>query len=138
MSTHGVSLAGGPAGRRTPASCSMRWSRRSTTGGLWVAAVSSITATEAANLDSIGRRNEDIRFCEPSVKRFGRGLPAEGFSWPRVEGRGNSAERLGAVHAQVRALREVLAQQPIGVLVGAALPRALRIAEVFLDARIDL
>jgi hypothetical protein len=75
--------------------------------------------------------------CQASVKRFGRGFPAEGFSWSRVEGCGNRGERLGAVHAQVRALREVLAQQPIGVLVGAALPRALRIAEVDLNACID-
>src|SRR6185436_3203427 len=40
--------------------------------------------------------------------------------------------------AQIGALREVLAQQSVGVLVGAALPRALRIAEVDLDTRIDL
>jgi putative transposase len=75
--------------------------------------------------------------CQPSVKGFGRGRPAEGLSWSRVEGCGDSGERLGAVHAQVRALRKVLAQQSIGVLVGAALPRALRIAEIDLDACID-
>ena len=49
-----------------------------------------------------------------------------------------AASLLGAVHAEIGALREVLAQQPVGVLVGAALPWALRIAEVDLDAGIDL
>jgi hypothetical protein len=42
------------------------------------------------------------------------------------------------VDAQVRAFREVLPQQPVGVLVSAALPWALRVAEVDLDTRIDL
>jgi hypothetical protein len=41
------------------------------------------------------------------------------------------------VDAQVGAFGEVLAQQPIGILVGAALPWALRIAEVDLDSRVD-
>jgi hypothetical protein len=67
--------------------------------------------------------------CRPLVKRFGWGLPPEGLSRSRVEGCGNGSECLGTMRAQVRALREVLAQQPIGVLVG-AVPRALRIAEV--------
>ncbi|GAC1679664.1 MAG: hypothetical protein NVS9B2_30660 [Steroidobacteraceae bacterium] len=40
--------------------------------------------------------------------------------------------------AQVCAFREVLPQQPVGVLVSAALPRALWVAEVDLDTRIDL
>ena len=42
------------------------------------------------------------------------------------------------VGAEIGALLEVLAQQPIGILVGAALPWALRIAEIDLDAGIDL
>ena len=37
------------------------------------------------------------------------------------------------MHRQVRAFGEVLAQQAVGVFVRAALPRALRIAEVHLD-----
>jgi len=41
------------------------------------------------------------------------------------------------VRAQVGALREVLAQQPVGVLVRAALPRAVRVAEVDRHARVD-
>ena len=37
------------------------------------------------------------------------------------------------MHGQVRPLGKVLSQQSIGILVGAALPRALRIAEVHID-----
>jgi transposase InsO family protein len=75
--------------------------------------------------------------CQPTVKGFGRCHPVEGFPWSPVESGGNGGERRGAMHAQICALRKVLAQQSIGVLVGAALPRALRIAEVDLDACVD-
>src|SRR5665213_2146534 len=40
--------------------------------------------------------------------------------------------------AQVCAFREVLPQQPVGVLVCATLPRASWVAKVDLDSRIDL
>src|SRR5215211_5602344 len=40
--------------------------------------------------------------------------------------------------AEVGAFREVLPQQPVGVLVRAALPRAVGIAEVDVDACVDL
>jgi hypothetical protein len=39
--------------------------------------------------------------------------------------------------AQVGTLGQVLAQQPIGVLVGAPLPRAARVTELDLDAGVD-
>jgi hypothetical protein len=39
--------------------------------------------------------------------------------------------------AQVGGLGEVLAEQPIGVLVGAALPRAARVTEEDLNAGVD-
>ena len=39
-------------------------------------------------------------------------------------------EMLLAVDGEVGAFREVLAQEPVGVFVGAALPRAVGIAEV--------
>ena len=42
------------------------------------------------------------------------------------------------MHAEVGAFGEVLAEQPVGVLVGAALPWAVRITEVDLHARVDL
>ncbi len=37
------------------------------------------------------------------------------------------------MHRQVGALRKVLSQQAIGVLVRSALPRALRVAEINVD-----
>src|SRR5437764_1263372 len=47
---------------------------------------------------------------------------------------GNS---LRIVHAEIGTFWEILAQQPVSVLVGATLPRAVGIAEVDLDARVD-
>ena len=41
------------------------------------------------------------------------------------------------MHAEIGAFREVLAQQPVGVLVRAALPGAVGIAEVDLKTSID-
>lgn len=55
-----------------------------------------------------------------------------------IESSCHGGNLVGAMDAQVGAFREVLTQQPIGILVGAALPRALRITEVDLDARVDL
>ena len=60
------------------------------------------------------------------------------LAWPGVEGGRHRGDLLSAVRTQIGAFREVLTQQSVGVLVGATLPRALRIAEVDLDARIDL
>ncbi|ESY77857.1 hypothetical protein X739_32565 [Mesorhizobium sp. LNHC220B00] len=54
---------------------------------------------------------------------------------PRCHGHGG--DLVGAVNAQVGAFREVLTQQPVGVLIGAALPGTLWIAEVDLDTRVD-
>src|SRR5690242_1322568 len=42
------------------------------------------------------------------------------------------------MHAEIGAFWKVLAQQSVGVLVGAALPWAVRIAEIDLDASVDL
>ncbi len=56
------------------------------------------------------------------------GSPAEGLAGSAVEGRGDGGEVAGGVLAQVSAFGEVL--PPVGVLVGAALPGAVRVAEV--------
>jgi len=48
---------------------------------------------------------------------------------------GNVVEFGLRVNGQIGALGQVLAQQPIGVLAGAALPGAVGVAEVHLDAR---
>ena len=64
-----------------------------------------------------------------------RRAPVEGGSRLVVHLVGDSIEVVLAVHRQVRPFGQVLPQQPIGVLTGTALPRAVRIAEVDLHAR---
>jgi transposase InsO family protein len=75
---------------------------------------------------------------QPLVKRFGGRFPTQRLSRPGIEGGRHGDEFLGAVRAEISAFRKVLAQQPVGVLVGATLPWAMWIAEVNLDAGIDL
>lgn len=53
--------------------------------------------------------------------------------WPLVEPLGDHIELFLAVDGQVGALREVLAQEAVGVLAGPALPGAMRVAKVDLD-----
>src|SRR3954466_4038278 len=74
---------------------------------------------------------------EELVQSLGRCPPAKGLSRPAVEGDRHGREVLGAVRAEVGALWKVLAQQPIGVLVRAALPGAVGIAEVNRHASLD-
>ena len=64
-------------------------------------------------------------------------LPSEGFAGAGVEFGGDVVEVFAGVHGQVGALGEVLAQQAVGVLVGAALPWAVRVGEVDLNAGVD-
>src|SRR3954453_14904978 len=91
-----------------------------------------------SRVDSRGRRNTAyVTGSEELVQSLGRCSPAKGLSRPAVEGHRHGCKVLGAVHAEVSALREVLAQQPIGVLVRAALPGAVGIAEVDLKTSID-
>src|SRR5215212_2488211 len=98
----------------------------------------SILNTQPAH--SSGRRNSCVRRVRRSrqlVKGLGRCSPAKGLSRPSVEGDRHGREVVGAACAQVGALRKVLAQQPVGVLIRAALPRAVGIAEVDLKTGID-
>src|SRR5215207_7296230 len=89
-------------------------------------------------VDSSGRRNTAYVSCsEELVQSLGRGSPAQGLSRPAVEGDRHSGELLGAVHAEVGALWKVLPQQPVGVLVRATLPGAVRVAEVDLKTGVD-
>src|SRR5665811_1685365 len=80
--------------------------------------------------DSTGRCNslgERLRWCHP----------AEGLSRASVELGGDGVEvRLGQAR-EVGTLGQVLAEQAVGVLVGAPLPRAVRVAEVDGDAGLD-
>jgi len=54
-----------------------------------------------------------------------------------VEGSSDGGELVCAVLAEVGALREPLAQQAVGVLVRAALPGAVRVAEVDRQSGVD-
>src|SRR5215203_1114166 len=81
-------------------------------------------------VDSRGRRNRAyVAGSKELVQSLGRCSPAQGPSRPAVEGDRHGRKVLGAVRAEVGALREGLAQQPVGVLVRAALPGAVGIAE---------
>ena len=67
-------------------------------------------------------------------EEFGGALPAETFSRPSVELPSDGIELSLREVGQVGAFREILAQQAMGVLVDAALPRAVRIGEIDGDA----
>jgi hypothetical protein len=69
-----------------------------------------------------------------SIDRQG-GPYAQAFSGPVVDLIGNGVELLLAVAREIGALGQVLAHQPVGVLVGATLPRAVRVTEVHREAR---
>jgi hypothetical protein len=72
---------------------------------------------------------------EQFVQTLGWGFPVERLAWAAVEFGGDRVEVVAGVHGQVGALGEVLPQQAVGVLVGAALPRAGRVAEMDRDVR---
>src|SRR5665213_3394131 len=65
------------------------------------------------------------------VKSLCWGLKLQRLPWPFVELTGGLIQL--RVHRQVGSFRKVLPQQTIGVLIGAALPRTLRITEVDVD-----
>ena len=89
--------------------------------------------------DSTGRCNTVfVDLCQALVKRLSGCLPAQRLTGASIEGGRHGSKRVGVMRAQIRTLREVLAQQPVGVFVGATLPRTLRIAEVDLYAGVDL
>src|ERR1700731_2421530 len=75
---------------------------------------------------STGRRNtgvESLCWC----------FKLQGLTWPFVWVRSHFVQMGLRMHRQVGALRKVLSQQAIGVLVRTALPRALRIAKIDVD-----
>src|SRR6266481_148960 len=75
---------------------------------------------------STGRRNT-------GVKSLCWGFKLQGLTWPFVELTSHFVQIGLRVHRQVGALRKVLSQQAIGVLVRPALPRALRITKIDVD-----
>ena len=64
------------------------------------------------------------------VEGFGGGLPVEGFAGSTVECCGDSVQVVPGVSAEIGAFGEVLAEETVGVLVGATLPWTLGVAEV--------
>src|ERR1700692_1118519 len=75
---------------------------------------------------STGRRNT-------GVKSLCWGFKLHGLTRPFVELASHFVQVGLRVHRQVGALREVLSQQAVGVLIRPALPRALRIAKINVD-----
>src|SRR5467141_4005017 len=75
---------------------------------------------------STGRRNTGI-------KSLCWGFKLQGLTWPFVELTSHFVQIGLRMHRQVGALRKVLSQQTIGVLIRAALPWALRIAKIYVD-----
>ena len=67
-------------------------------------------------------------------KNFQRRLPVQAFSGARVEFLGNGIQFALGVARQIRSLGEVLAQQPIGILIGSALPGTMRIGKEHLES----
>src|SRR6476660_8308449 len=75
---------------------------------------------------STGRRNT-------GVKSLRRGFKLQGLTWSFVELTSHFVQMGLRMHRQVGALRKILSQQAIGILVRPALPRALRIAKIDVD-----
>src|SRR6267154_562805 len=75
---------------------------------------------------STGRRNTGIKsLCWSFV--------FQSLTWPFVELTGYFIQIRLRVRGQVSSFRKILSQQTIGVLIRTALPRALRIAKIYVD-----
>jgi hypothetical protein len=74
------------------------------------------------------------RFRLGSAERFGWGGPAEYSTRAMVEFRGDDVELVLGERGQVGVLVQILAQQPVRVLVGAALPRVVVVFLVIADS----
>lgn len=59
----------------------------------------------------------------------------ETFPWARVQPMRDGVQLQLGIAGQVCPFRQVLAQQPIGILIGAALPGAMRIGKKDLDRK---
>src|SRR5690348_8656438 len=66
----------------------------------------------------------------PSSRDVGGAVVVEASSWPVVEFVGDLVQVALGPPAQIGAFREVLAEQTVGVLVGATLPRRVWVSEV--------
>jgi hypothetical protein len=75
--------------------------------------------------------------CNTGLESTLRSFKAQRFSGTLIEAQRDLVQVELTVTGQVGFLRQVLAQQPIGVFVAAALPRTLRITEVDFHIRGD-
>ena len=75
-----------------------------------------------------------MRIRQSDGERLERSVPVECLPRARVHAVGDGIEFFLAVDGQVRALGQVLAQQPVGVLARAALPWAVGVAEIHAHA----
>ncbi len=85
-------------------------------------------------------RSSQHRLSGPRVdahRGFGGCLPTEGLAGSAVEHGCNCVNLFSVPAREISALGEVLAQESVGVLVAAALPRTARVGEVDRDAGLD-
>ena len=68
-------------------------------------------------------------------KDLQRRLPVQAFSGARVQALGGRVQFVLGVARQIDPLGEVLAQQPIGIFIGPALPRTMRVGEKHSDGQ---
>lgn len=92
---------------------------------------------------SNGRCNACIlRLGQQLVQCFSRPSPSQRLSRSAIERGGDGIELVRPVRCKVRALWDVLPEEPVGVLLRAALPRAVRVSEVdgkiVVDAQLGL
>src|SRR5271169_736086 len=71
--------------------------------------------------------------CNTGVKSLRWSFECQSLTRPFVELTSDFVEMSLRIHRQVGPIREVLPQQTVGVFIGTALPRTLRIAEVNVD-----
>src|ERR1700687_5140215 len=107
----------------------MTASRRSLLNPIRCFDQAAITAASQCPLLSAGSTGR----CNTGVKSLRGGFELQGLSWPFIELTGHFVQMGLRVHRQVGSLRKVLSQQTVGVLIGSALPRTLRITEVNVD-----
>src|SRR5690242_1073728 len=92
-----------------------------------------------AQAGSNGRRNTGFFPCDSNSSSALRwGFPSQCLSRSGIESCCYRGYLISVVDAQVCAFREVLSEQPVGVLVRAALPGAPWIAKIDRESRVDL
>src|SRR6516165_4116401 len=102
-----------------------------------------VTLSERCRAKAVGRSSSAlgsgrVEGVDQLSEFLGGGPEAERLTGPAVELAGDLVELCLGYPREALAFREVLAKQTVGVLVGPALPGAAGIAEVHLDAGLDV